>query len=305
MFDQNAWAIRLTELQKQREEAHASFMRACDAVTLHIANGTMQTGSAADVLAQPMPELGGEDFEWRNVTEAYGLGALLVPLKLEIVRFKERVDGGANNGPVTSVTFADVSSELVSAIGAELARIEGRVMARIHVRFKGGGYYRYWPFELSVWNGLVYVAHKVEEGNAGYSVGSYVHTHIKLMHEGGGAQCEKWDTERSVWVNVLTKSEKKALVKNIKSEVHTPEAAITALRETPAPEEVTLDPTEPPDPDGEGAQHWGTDGLGSAGAEEAHLQPDAQAADDRALEGIGPGQETPLAQQGDEFDESF
>src|SRR5205085_1672976 len=101
----------------------------------------------------------------------------------------------------------------VSAFGAEMQRsaFGGPVQCCIYARFKGGSIYRYSPAPLSTFKLLCSIAVRANKEEPGISFGSAFHTHVKLLHEGGSAVCEKYDSGTGLWITILTREQKKAI----------------------------------------------------------------------------------------------
>lgn len=117
-----------------------------------------------------------------------------------------------------ALTFIDmglnhIPSSQVSAFAAEvkLHPKQFAPMARIYVRFKGGGLYRYFPLRTGMLASMVGIARRMSQGQkVETTIGEYMNRVIKQACEGLDplAICEKFDPTSNTWNLTLSKSQK-------------------------------------------------------------------------------------------------
>lgn len=167
-----------------------------------VPHGTsVQPRSALDTWARM--EAG--DFDWRDAT---------TPAALDAYGLRGEQEGPFPNMSRT-VTFVElgangIASSHVTAIGAEVARFEGKFGESIYVRFKGGKLYRYTSLDGEArYAALLLIASNMSKAlPCELTVGEYIERVLKAGHENGLINCESLDSD-GVWRPALKRSEVK------------------------------------------------------------------------------------------------
>lgn len=219
---------RLAELAQRKHDA--AFEAAGHALAYDMAIITVIEGkSALDKLA----ELGEADLgpanadpthpgllfppKWTNAPDITPKLVGLDGIKVTI----EKIPGVGHDLTLIELGLNNVPSSQVSAFGCDVrAYSEGEEagdeagafvnIARVFVRFKGGGIYRYYPLHYMNWRDLVSITRQMMQGlDVTQTVGEYVNQAVKVHHEQGNAVCEKFDPANNAWTIVLTREQRK------------------------------------------------------------------------------------------------
>lgn len=232
-----ATQVSLDALREERQAAinlaHATYLRRVTFLTLF-------GGSALEALADLGPETEDSAKERPLYPEKYTDASLIDPslaVSLSgLVYNADPVPGVEAENPLYFIELGanKVESSNVSALACDVKRHPDPKwewpIARIYVRFKGGGLYRYYPQSMSNWHDIVTIIRQMSQSlPVTLTVGEYVNRVVKHQHEAGTCICEKLGGDGS-WHPALTTEQRKKGKENVDARVAILTEAAEAVR---------------------------------------------------------------------------